>query len=218
MRVLATTVKTKTDGGSIKVVNITTNINLDKIATPYLSIVKASLAVAQRVWESEEFKEALGNEIFLSNDLEGELSDYKNASVEDIWKQLFDVKNVVGQGYRGKVELDLATYNNSWTSAIGYGLPTDDIIRLNIKYLKKLSPENPISLMDLGSLITHEFSHNRGFDHDFKKTKRRPNSLSYVINRAFESSYIKIFNVPTVKTETKFYIPWYKRLYRAIFK
>ena len=216
MRITPSTPKIKTDNTSVKLLSITTNYNLDKVANPYVSIVKASLALAQKVWESEDFQDALFSEIFLSNDLEGELSKWRHEAPKEIWKQLFSVTNVVGQGLRGKVDLELATYNNSFTSAIGYGKEGESTIYLNIKFLKHLDLGDYESLMNLGSLITHEFSHKVGFSHEFRSTKKRDNSLPYVINRAFNTAFKKVYAIESLKQIPK--TPWYKKLYHKLFK
>ena len=41
----------------------------------------------------------------------------------------------------------------------------------------------------VGSNIVHEYTHTLGFRHDRRRTKRRPHSVSYLMNRIFEECY-----------------------------
>jgi hypothetical protein len=180
----------------------TIGLNFLNFNNEHRPIIVLSVERMEEVVFSSVFFEILKDEISKSNGLEGELSKWKDASPEEIYAQLFPIT------------LHLSTYY-TYKSVYGYGYANDDIIRLNTKYLSTYKLFNDIHLMLVGSNLFHEHSHNRGFDHDFKNTLRRKNSLSYILNRAYERAYRQIFNlsVPVVKPVVVS-IPWYKRAFR----
>jgi hypothetical protein len=188
----------------MKILDITLNSNLDGIANPYLDVVKASIIKMKTVLESNQFETALIAEISKCG-LEGELSTWKNAKPETIYNQYLSVYN-----FTGMITLQLVTYTNNWTSAIGEGGEGNQI-KLNTKFLGSLSLTDLSSLKFMGSLISHEYGHKRGFEHEYNNTSRRPNSICYIINRAFEKAFDEIFG--TAPVEVVAYVPWYKRLW-----
>lgn len=74
-----------------------------------------------------------------------------------------------------------------WTAkrVLGYTLPNVMKEWINRRYMMKWN------VCDLGSLLAHETSHKVGYKHDFERTKRRPQSVPYSINRAFKACCTK---------------------------
>jgi len=66
---------------------------------------------------------------------------------------------------------------------IGYTYPNDPTIYLNRSYRNKYVWSDAAE----ASNLFHEISHKWGYDHDFKATAQRPNSVPYSLNRAVES-------------------------------
>lgn len=74
-----------------------------------------------------------------------------------------------------------------WTirRVLGYTLPNVNKIWLNSRYMMKWN------VCDTASLLAHESSHKVGYSHDYKPTSRRPMSVPYSLNRAFEACCTK---------------------------
>lgn len=179
----------------------TIGINFEQFDPTYRPMVLMAILRMEDVLSSPIFYNCLAEEIMRSNNLEGELSKWKKASLEEIYNQLFPIT------------LYLNTYY-SIRNVIGYGLPGTKNIYLNTKFLAGYSINNTIDLMYIGSNLLHEHSHDCGFDHDFKPTARRENSLSYILNRAYERAYRKYYKLPELIL--KLHTPWYKRLWRKV--
>ena len=172
----------------------------------YKKLIEASIADMEVVLSSEEFAKAFAEEVAYSNNLEGELSKWRKKTTPEILDYLL----------KTPIKLEIKTYYTS-RRVIGYGLASDDLIRVNTKYLSQYTVDDPWDRMEVGSNLCHEHSHNIGFDHDFERTRRRKNSLSYLLNDAYKAAYQKVIikkAVPPVwpvKTYKK--KPWWKRLF-----
>lgn len=181
---------------------------MGKVESAYYNlIVKATVRMCT-VLSSAAFKNALFEYLKHSNGIEGELSEWKNKPWEEIYNHYLGARTI---------ELDLATYY-SFRRVYGYTKPSTDTIFLNRKYISKYSHLNGTHLMALGSNLSHEYGHKRGFDHDFKATARRPNSLCYLINEAYEKAYTQIYGADFASLEKALAVkvPWYKRWARRI--
>lgn len=82
------------------------------------------------------------------------------------------------------VKIDTEMY---WTikRVLGYTLPSAQKIWINRRYMLQWNH------CDLGSLLAHESSHKVGYGHDYQSTSRRPKSVPYSINRAFDACCTK---------------------------
>lgn len=170
------------------------------------AVLIAAIERMKIVLLSDYFLQALYDVIETSNDLEGELSTWKNATVHEIYKNLFDFENGTH-----KIHLTLHTYYSA-KRVIGYGYAGTTDIYLNTKYLGAYTVDDLSDLKAVGSNLTHEHGHDCGFDHDFKATARRKNSICYLLNDAYEIAFDQIFKIPEVKID--YYTPWYKRLFK----
>jgi hypothetical protein len=174
---------------------MTIGLNFKKFDLKYRELVESAILHMQYVVASPIFMEILKDEISKSNGLEGELSMWKEALPEEIYEALFPIT------------LYLSTYY-SFRNVIGYGTPDTKEIFLNTKYLDNYSMKLE-DLMMIGSNLLHEHSHDCGFDHDFYNTARRRNSLSYILNRAYERAFRKFYGVP----EPIARVPWWRRIF-----
>lgn len=177
--------------------------DLRGVEEKYREVVLAAIKCMEEVIPSEEFMQALIDEIFLSNGLEGELSEWKYSTPELIYKQLLPIK------------LELRTYY-SIKNVIGFGYPNDATIYLNTKYLGRYKVDNLEDLMSIGSNLLHEHSHDCGFEHDFYNTSKRKNSISYLLNRVYERAFREVYNLGNSEPPRGTYIPWWKRLFNRL--
>lgn len=83
-----------------------------------------------------------------------------------------------------RVKVDTEMYRTV-KRVLGYTIPGIDKIWLNRNKMMKWG------VCDTASLLAHEASHKAGYHHDYKATSRRPNSVPYSINRAFEACCTK---------------------------
>lgn len=151
------------------------------------------------VFKHGNFLQHLDHEWQKSNVWEGETSIWKTATPEMILCALATSQ--------GKIELMVETYH-TWKNVIGYGLPSDTIIRVNRKYLDRYSIHRTKDLINIGSNLLHEHGHDMGFKHDFMRTKRRPKSICYSLNRAYEAAALEYYEIkPSVFVPKK---PWWR--------
>jgi hypothetical protein len=194
-----------------KIIDLKINSNIDGVANAYRPIISLSIATMKEVLESQEFKNSLFEAIYDSNNLEGELSNWKKAVPLIIYEAYLQLDNL----NKGLINLELCTYYNRWTSAMGEGAEGNKI-KLNIKFLTTALNDR-VAIKTIGSLIAHELGHKQpGFEHDFRNTKRRKNSICYLINKAFEEAYKQLYGV-TESPKPVYKVPWYKRIWDKIF-
>jgi hypothetical protein len=183
--------------------NSTIGLNFNDFDIKYQRIVTKAVVYLEEVINSQIFKDMLVDEISKSNGLEGELSHWKDAMPLQIYAQLFPII------------LYLNTYY-TWSNVIGYGVDGTNQIYINTKYLSTYHPDDLLDIMEIGSNILHEHSHDCEFAHDYKSTSRRKNSLSYVLNRAYERAFKKFYNLEEPEDEVVYYTPWYRKVWSWI--
>ena len=81
---------------------------------------------------------------------------------------------------------------------IGYMIPNKKWMYVNTKFYDCRSNKK------VGSNIVHEYTHTLGFRHDRRRTKRRPHSVSYLMNRIFEECYDHIIGSQASLVKIKF--------------
>lgn len=180
----------------------TIGLNFNVFENKYKEIVTFAVLRMEDVINSKHFTDCLCEEIMNSNGLEGELSKWKKASWTEIYSQIFPITLYLNTYYTGQ-------------NVIGYGYPSDRNIFINTKYLSKYTIDDPLDLMEIGSNLLHEHSHDCGFDHDFANTRRRKNSISYIMNRAYERAYRKFYQIPEPKPIVS--LPWWKKVFSWMF-
>jgi hypothetical protein len=177
------------------------DINFKKFDNKYRELITLAVLRMEEVLASPIFFEMLSDEIANSRGLEGELSKWKRATVHEIHEALYPIV------------LNLHTYYTS-DNVIGFGYASSKDIYINTKYLSKYTVDDPYDLMEVGSNLLHEHSHDCGFDHDFKATDRRRNSLSYILNRAYERAFKRYYGLSTGARSTVVYkVPWWRKLW-----
>jgi len=67
-----------------------------------------------------------------------------------------------------------------FSTAIGYGLPTDSTIHTYIYFVRNAS------LSEIANNLAHEWSHKVGFDHEFKDHKDRDQTVPYLFGDLVE--------------------------------
>lgn len=185
-------------------IRIATDIN--GVEEKYRKMILKAVVYMESVIDSTEFKTELGRVIAESNELEGELSEWKKSTPELIYVQLLPISLVLRTFY---------TIRNT----VGYGYENSKDIHLNTKFLSRYDIDDLEDLMYIGSNLLHEHGHDCGFSHDHEVTDRRPNSICYILNRAYERAFRQLYlptklePAPVVKVS-----PWYVRSWSWIKK
>lgn len=174
--------------------------DLSGVLPRYRPLFQAAIEKMPEVIKSPLFLHNLKAEILKSKNLEGELSKWKNASMEEIYQYIV----------ASDIHLVLHTYYTV-KNVIGYGYASTVDIYVNTKYLVNDSLDDLEDLMDIGSNLLHEHGHDMGFDHDFKATRRRPNSICYILNRAYEKTFKQVYGLPE-KPQIVYVTPWWKKI------
>ena len=183
-------------------INVTAD--LDGVVKNLRPLFEAAVNLMPAVLEDPRFLENLADEISRSKNLEGELSLWKNKTPKEIFDQLFKKHPEVSI-----INLTILTYYTA-KNVIGYGYANTTDIYVNTKYLVNYELNDLEDLMNIGSNLLHEHGHDCGFSHDFKSTSRRPNSICYILNRAFEKTFRQIHNLPA--PAPVYYTPWWKKI------
>lgn len=181
-------------------INVTAN--LERVDPRYREILLAAIKHIPIVLHSQEFLDALKDEIEASNGLDGELSEWKSKTAGQILAHML----------LSDWHLTLATFY-TWRSTVGYGYPNDPTIYLNTRFLSAYEIHELMDLMEIGSNLVHEDGHDLGFEHDSAATSRRPNSICYILNRAYERAFKKIYKLDEPdEPDVVYVLPWYKRI------
>lgn len=192
----------------MKIKNLKINSNLNGVSgSKNKAVLKAAIERMEIVLLSDYFLQALYDVIEDSNGLEGELSTWKNATVQEIYENLFEL--ILGQN---EINLTLHTYYSP-KAVIGYGYAGTTDIYLNTKYLGAYTADDIEDLKNVGSNLLHEHGHDCGYSHDFKRTRRRKNSICYLLNEAYEIAFDQIFGHTETAPPVSYYVPWYKRIF-----
>jgi hypothetical protein len=177
--------------------------DLSGVLPRYRILFEAAIQKMSPVLSSPLFLENLKDEISKSNLLEGELSIWRTKSAQEIISQLGST-----------IHLKVLTYYTA-NNVIGYGNASTVDIYVNTKYLVNDSVEDLEDLMDIGSNLVHEHGHDCGFEHDFRSTKRRPNSICYVLNRAYDRTFRQVYGLPD-KPQIVYAIPWWRKILNVL--
>ena len=125
----------------------------------------------------------------------GERSKYKTLSNKEVYKMIMHGADIHEPQMDYELDIFVDDYY-TFKKVIGYTKPSvDRIIRVNTKYFDRRHS------MDIGSNILHEYSHLLGFSHDFFNSEDRPSSISYQLNKVYESTYKRIFKLQTSKVQ-----------------
>lgn len=179
------------------------------VSNTHKELFDLSIDEMENVLVHQAFLDCLYEEIDKSNGLEGELSHWKNKTVKEIYKNIFDSVDMPNE--LAKITLEIFTYYTT-SNVLGYGTAADRNINVNTKYLNTYSPGDLYDRRAVGSNLTHEHGHDCGYEHDFKSTARRPNSIAYILGRAYNRAYSQIYGIEYI--EPVKFVPWYKRIFK----
>lgn len=182
--------------------------NYHNVSDRNKELFNMAIDAMEKVISHKSFLDCLYEEIENSNGLEGELSIWRHSTVKEIFYNLFDKNDYMGSL---GIALEVYTYYTA-SNVIGYGTAANRNINVNTKYLNTYSPGNLYDIRAVGSNLLHEHGHDCGYEHDFKATARRPNSIAYILGRAYQKAFSKVYGIE-YKEPVK-YVPWYKRIFK----
>ena len=146
---------------------------------------------------------------------QGEVSKYKNASVESIYSLIMSGKEETSAEMDNDLDIYIDDYT-TWKNVVGYMIPGRRTIFVNTRYFDNMSKEKVVSNM------LHEYTHTLGFRHSGPNIRR---SIPYYMNEVVTKLYpivIKGEEIPSViipKYKTTCYRSWrslwFKRCYRV---
>lgn len=158
--------------------------NLDKnLALKALKTEKEMLEIIK----SEHFYKNFMMVLRLRDYQKAERSKFKNYSPEQIYLTFMRSVEVLGsQEVDYEMDAEVVGYF-SLKTVMGWTNKNIKQFHVNVRYLRNGTTKT------FGSLNCHEHSHKLGFDHDFYKTKDRPNSISYLLNLIYEITHDEIY-------------------------
>lgn len=145
---------------------------------------------------------------FLRADFSGETSEWRHKTNEEIYEHFMSGAETLQPEKDNEADIDLTIFNpKPWTGTVGYTYPNTMRQWINRKFFWSLE------LYEIEGNICHEWSHKLGFDHDYKRTARRPFSVSYQLNEIIKICHLDLIaNINVFKPEKKPYIPKWKRI------
>jgi hypothetical protein len=180
-----------------KIRNVKIIANLKGMDKEFIPLYEQVLADMVKVLESshllESWKSVTGK---YKTRMEGELNaKIKKMTNEQLELLIFDKTEIDKNGAIWHIisDIDVRTYYTI-KNVIGYGLTTDDITRVNTRYLKPYS--TPLTLAwkrERAQNLYHEKFHDRGAHHDSAATARRPNSAAYLAGTVMDVAWNIVF-------------------------
>jgi hypothetical protein len=157
-------------GGPMLDFLITMKVKLSK--SEQLKIIKSE-RLLELVVNSPEFKEEI-----LKADFHGETSLWKNRANIEIYKHIMSGQETLRPEIDGVANVDLSVFNPNWKNknVVGYTYMHVLTQWINRTYLRTRH------YLYIASNILHEWGHKLGFQHDHKRTARRPFSICYQLN------------------------------------
>ncbi len=131
-----------------------------------------------KVLNSREFRDGVLNATF--NGKPGFASDSRTPS--EIYATIRAAKESYTASADGEVDLNLELQNFSWfqRNVVGYTTEASDTLTINRRFFSSYSPA------EVAGNLAHEWLHKLGFEHDFKATARRPDSVPYELGELVE--------------------------------
>ncbi len=130
------------------------------------------------VLNSKEFRDAV-----LSAEFDGKpgfASD--DRSPTEVYATIRAAKENYTDAADGEVDLNLNLENFSWfqRNVVGYTTESSDTLTTNRKFF------SGYDATEVAGHLAHEWLHKLGFEHDFKATARRPDSVPYELGELVE--------------------------------
>lgn len=137
-------------------------------------------------------------QLFFQADFSGETSHWKNKRRVDIWNHFMSGAETLQPEIDNEADITQDIFNPSFRTrnTVGYTYKTVITQWINRKFFWAWK------LVKIASNILHEWGHKLGFDHDFKRTARRPFSICYQLNRILEQVWSEVIDetLPTIPT------------------
>lgn len=137
-----------------------------------IDLIAASVMYTSRVEELEKkVNEVINSQCFFSEISKATMVQTKGYNSLEVAMHLKSLKGVVKVHYYRK--------NNN---VVGYRQPPSKDVYFNLKFHEKRSV-----CVNAGNAAHEALGHSLGgYDHDFKATKRRPQSVPYTLNTVFK--------------------------------
>jgi hypothetical protein len=155
---------------------ITINIEMRNFKDEQVSKMNEALEKVRIVINSAEFKDRIiahtykGDKTFVQND---------DLSNEEVYEKIMIGAETLNLEEDQEMDIDVTMYYKN-NSTIGYTYPNTPKTWVNSKFF------NRNSHAQIAKNIVHEWTHKLGFEHDFKRTSRRPYSVPYAVGTIIE--------------------------------
>ena len=130
------------------------------------------------VLNSKEFRDAV-----LSADFAGKPGfASETRSPQEVYAVIRAAKENYTDAADGEVDLNVNLENMSWfqRNVVGYTTESSDTLTTNRRFFSGFEPH------EMAGHLAHEWLHKLGFEHDFKSTARRPDSVPYELGDLVE--------------------------------
>lgn len=150
--------------------------------TGYSTTERAKLGQATdllgRVLNSREFRDGVLNATF--NGKPGFASDTRTPA--EVYATIRAAKESYTDAADGEVDMNLELQSFSWfqRNVVGYTTESSDTLTINRRFFSTYTPA------EVAGNLAHEWLHKLGFEHDFKATARRPDSVPYELGELVE--------------------------------
>lgn len=148
------------------------NVKMIRMSRTREEKVHDAIEVLRRIFSSREFKRRILNHRYQGRRT---FAQNRGLSNEEIYHKLLDGVERLKPYRNNAMDVELALYTDNRSTVMGYTLPTTRRIWMNTKYFNRYRPSQ------LAANLTHEWLHKLGFDHDYKRTKKRPFTVPYAI-------------------------------------
>ena len=130
------------------------------------------------VLNSREFRDGVLNATFAGH--AGYSSESRSPA--EVYATIRAAKENFTAAPNGEVDINLSLQNFSWfqRNIVGYTTESSDTLTTNRKFFSAYTPA------EVAGHIAHEWLHKLGFEHDFKATARRPDSVPYEVGELVE--------------------------------
>ncbi|MBS1153605.1 MAG: hypothetical protein H6Q89_5303 [Myxococcaceae bacterium] len=130
------------------------------------------------VLNSREFRDGVLSATFGGK--QGYASESRNPS--EVYAAIRAAKENFTASADGEVDLNVSLQSFSWfqRNLVGYTTESSDTLTTNRRFFSSYSPA------EVAGHLAHEWLHKLGFEHDFKATARRPDSVPYEVGELVE--------------------------------
>ena len=146
---------------------------------------------------------------FLRSDFSGETSDWKHKTNQEIYDHFMSGRETLDTTWDNEADIDQGIFNpKPWTRVVGRTWKNRTLQEINRKFFWSLP------IWGVMGNILHEWGHKLGFSHDYKRTKLRPFSVCYQLNKIVKYCYfVLIENKRPYVAAVKTYVPFWKRFF-----